>query len=35
MKKISEPVYKIVDVNEANIEKHDIFCLKSKKHTDG
>jgi GNAT superfamily N-acetyltransferase len=30
-----ELAYQIIDVNETNIDKHDILCLKSKKKTDG
>jgi len=30
-----ESSYRIVDVNEANIDEHGLFCLKSKKKTEG
>jgi GNAT superfamily N-acetyltransferase len=34
-KNIDKPAYKIVDVNETNIDEHGAFCLKSKKNTEG
>jgi len=35
MESVDEAAYRIVDVNESNIDERDIFCLKSKKNTDG
>lgn len=35
MEKVDGAAYKIVDLNDANIDEHGIFCLKSKKNTDG
>lgn len=35
MGSVNKAAYKIVDVNEANIDEQGIFCLKSKKNTDG
>jgi GNAT superfamily N-acetyltransferase len=34
-KRVDEPAYKIVDINEANTDKYDVLCLKSKKNTEG
>ena len=33
--RVEESAYRIVDVNEANIDEYDVFCYKSKKNTDG
>lgn len=34
-KNVNEQSYKIVDVNEANIDEHGLFCLRSKKSSEG
>jgi len=33
--RVEESAYRIVDVNEANIDEYDVLCYKSKKNTDG
>lgn len=35
MKDVDASAYKIVDVNQANIEEYDVFCLKSKRKSEG
>jgi GNAT superfamily N-acetyltransferase len=34
-KNVDEQSYKIVDINEENIDKQGLFCLQSKKNTEG
>jgi len=34
-KNLDEPAYRIVDVNEANIDEYGVLCLKSKKNIEG
>jgi len=33
-KRVREPAYKIIEINQANIDEYDICCLKSKKNTE-
>lgn len=33
-KRVQEPAYKIIDINEANIDEYDVCCFKSKKNTE-
>jgi len=32
---MSKATYKIVDVNESNLDKYDLFCHKSRKKDEG
>lgn len=33
-KTVRQPAYRIIDINQANVDEYDVLCFKSKKHTE-